>query len=138
MNTTILEKFEALVCSLMMSESQRLGVTKREAKKETYATWIIYEGAKLAVEFVHGAPDYETQFFLSSPITSQRYSFSDLMQYDEIKSWVMKNRLVLHDEERIEPEIRWIISFITWLLEISAIGSKLFPEIMGSEIMGSE
>ena len=112
----------------MKSVGQRLGVTKREVKKETYAIWVIYEGARLVVEFVYGAPDYETQFFLSSPITSQRYSFSDLMQYDEIKSWVMKNRLVLHDEDRMKVEIQWVILFVAWLLEVSATGRKLFPE----------
>jgi len=128
MSTTGFEKFEALVCSLMKCVGQRLGVAKREVKRETYAIWVIYEGARLVIEFVYGAPDYETQFFLSSPITSQRHGFSDLMQHDEIKSWVMKNRLVLHDEDRMEAEIQWVISFVTWLLEVSTIGSKLFPE----------
>ena len=128
MNITALKNFETLVCSLMKSVGQRLGVTRREVKKETYAIWVIYEGVRLVAEFVYGAPDYETQFFLSSPITSRRYSFSDLMRHDEIKSWVMKNRLVLHGEDQMEAEIEWVISFIAWLLDVSDIGSILFPE----------
>jgi len=127
-NNSTLDKFERLVCSLMVNEGQHLALAKSSVRNEGYAVWVLYEGVKLGVEFVYGAPSYKTQFFLSSPITSRRYSFADLMRHDEINAWVLKNRLVLDDEERIEAEIRWVILFISWLSEKSVIGVKIFPE----------
>jgi hypothetical protein len=113
----------------MEIEGKGLGFHECNVQGEPSAICLTYGGERLALEFSRGAPEYETQFALSSPVTCRRYSFADLMQYDEIKSWVMTNRLVLRDEERTDAEIRWVLSFVKWLLTSSVSGSKLFPGV---------
>jgi hypothetical protein len=69
-------------------------------------------GTSGKVEFRCGPAEYVTEIFIYTSADNKRWSLTDLLNNEQIRTWILKNKPDMSGRSRLEAEITFAFSLL--------------------------
>ncbi|MGI6099986.1 MAG: hypothetical protein GX174_12750 [Lentisphaerae bacterium] len=113
MTTTTQNEFEYQVLACFRKHANTLRLCEPTFRREGYViTATMSAGTSGKVELRYGPAEYVTEIFIYTSADNKRWSLTDLLNNEQIRTWILKNKPDMSGRSRLETEITFAFSLL--------------------------